>query len=489
MQVIARGGANMSISGQILDVLRGRARGPHLWASSSELASALPVSVSSIKRHLDALVRSGRLVRGGQARATRYRLATGADQPFAARYATYATYATYGRSIPGHASSSGASSVLAEPEPTPAFPMSSQAEKVLERLRRPVGVRDIVGYDRSFVDGYEPNRSFLLPPAIAESLAQRGRIPGQQPAGTYARKVLEPLLIDLSWSSSRLEGNRYSLLATEELFRSGLAAGAGGGDLDAVMLLNHKSAIEFMVDAVPEFGLTSAVVQNMHAVLMQDLLADADGLGKIRERVVNIRGTTYIPLQSPRELKDTFERILDKTRLIKNPVEAAFFVWVNLAYLQPFEDGNKRCSRLAANIPLMLYNNAPLSFLDVESHDYAYAMMSVYEHRDVSLAADLFVWAYERSIAKYAVLLDVTGVPDPVRLRFRDRLTEVIGAIVREGSRATAAIADAGLSESDIKIFGPMLAQELKILDLHNCARYRLALGQVRRWIEAGRPC
>jgi hypothetical protein len=106
----------------------------------------------------------------------------------------------------------------------------------------------------------------------------------------------------------------------------------------------------------------------------------------------------------------------------------------------------------------------------------------------VSLAADLFVWAYERSIGKYAVLVDVMGVPDPVRLRFRDSLTEVIGAIVREGSRAAAAIADAGLSESDIEIFRPMLAHELQILDVHNCARYRLTLGQVRRWIEAGRP-
>ncbi|KAG1244050.1 hypothetical protein G6F65_022025 [Rhizopus arrhizus] len=101
---------------------------------------------------------------------------------------------------------------------------------------------------------------------------------GQQPAGTYARRVLEPLLLDLSWSSSRLEGNRYSLLATQELFKRG----AAGTDLDAVMLLNHKAAIEFMIDAVPMHGLTSAVIGNLHAILMQHLLPNTRSLGRIR---------------------------------------------------------------------------------------------------------------------------------------------------------------------------------------------------------------
>jgi Fic family protein len=107
--------------------------------------------------------------------------------------------------------------------------------------------------------------------------------------------VLEQLLIDLSWSSSRLEGNRYTLLATEELFRSG----SREGDMDAVMLLNHKAAIEFMVDAVPEYGLSSPVIRNFHALLMQDLLDDVHSLGAIRQKVVNISDTTYVPSFPP----------------------------------------------------------------------------------------------------------------------------------------------------------------------------------------------
>lgn len=177
------------------------------------------------------------------------------------------------------------------------------------------------------MDDYVPNASFLLPENLAQALAGEGRMRGQQPAGTYAHKVLGPLLIDLSWSSSRLEGNRYSLLATEELFKHGTTA----SDLDAVMLLNHKAAIEFMIDAVPEYGLISAVIRNLHAILMQDLLADTNRLGNIRRKVVNISDTTYVPAQAPPLLEEMFEHIVDKARQVKNPVEAAFFLWVNLA--------------------------------------------------------------------------------------------------------------------------------------------------------------
>jgi Fic family protein len=233
---------------------------------------------------------------------------------------------------------------------------------------------------------------------------------GQQPAGTYARKVLEELLVDLSWSSSRLEGNRYSLLATRQLFSSGIS----NSDFDAVMLLNHKSAIEFLVDTIPTDALSTNLIRNLHAVLMWDLLANTEALGATRNKVVNISDTTYVPMQVPSVLQEMLENIVDKARLIKNAIEAAFFLWVNLAYLQPFEDGNKRTSRLAANIPLMLYNCAPLSFLDVDQQAYALAMMGVYEFSDVSLAVELFDWTYRRSLKKYAAVPKSIGALDRI---------------------------------------------------------------------------
>jgi Fic family protein len=307
---------------------------------------------------------------------------------------------------------------------------------------------------------------------------------GQQPAGTYARKVLEQLLIDLSWSSSRLEGNTYSLLATEELFKSG----APPADLEGVMLLNHKRAIEFLVDAVPSYGLTDSVIRNLHALLMQDLLADSAGLGAIRTKVVNISDTTYVPSQVPQLLQEMASLIIVKAQHIKNPVEAAFFLWVNLAYLQPFEDGNKRTSRLAANIPLMLYNCAPLSFLDVDPRDYAKAMLGIYELFDVTIAVELFAWTYRRSIRKYQVILESLGLPDAFRVRHREHLSEAVQRLVRERQPLQQAISNTGVPAEEVGAFGEMLEAELNALTPHNCARYRITLGEVQAWIERGRP-
>jgi Fic family protein len=361
---------------------------------------------------------------------------------------------------------------------------SAQARAVLDQLDRPLGARQHVTYQRQLVDGYVPNETFLLPRHLAEALAQEGGTQGQQPAGTYARKVLEQLLIDLSWSSSRLEGNTYSRLATERLFESG----ASPTDWEGIMLLNHKRAIEFLVDAAPVDGLTDGVIRNLHALLMQDLLADSAGLGAIRRKIVNITGTTYVPAQAPQLLEEMLARIVGKARLIKNPIEAAFFLWVNIAYLQPFEDGNKRASRLAANIPLLLYNCAPLAFLDVAQQDYARAMLGIYEFLDVTVAAELFAWTYRRSIRKYQVILEAMGAPDPFRTRHRERLAEAMQKIVRDGQRLPQAVDGLTLATGEVAAFEAMLVAELKALTPYNCARYRLTTAEVETWITRGRP-
>lgn len=442
----------MAVTEEILRVLREQVDTERPWMSSTELAVRLgTASLATVKRHLDALVRAGDVLRAGQRRGTRYSL-----------------------NLESH--------VAPAAEAPPSVLSAAQALK--NQLLQPLASRRPVTYQADFVLDYVPNQSFLLPEALAHALAAEGGMGGQQPAGTYARRVLEPLLIDLSWSSSRLEGNPFSLLATEELFKKGTA----DGDLDAVMLLNHKAAIEFLIEAVPEYGLIAGVIHNLHSLLMQDLLLDSAGLGTIRHKIVSISGTTYNPCQVPNQLQEMFELVLDKARQINNPVEAAFFLWVNLAYLQPFEDGNKRTSRLAANIPLMLYNCAPLSFLDIDAQDYAYAMMGVYEHCNVALAVELFESVYRRSIAKYGVQLAAMGLPDPVRLRLRSALGDAVGTVVRERRSIEQAMAAVELVESDVAIFRQMLVEELRALGIHNCARYRLTISQTQQWIDAGRP-
>lgn len=428
--------------------------------SSSEIHARVGGSYATVGRLLDKLIQAQALVRTGKARATRYFLPPAeVDAKETLRVTDLATATV-----------------------SPAW--SDKARSLLEVLNRPLGARTPVTYQRRFVDEYVPNESALLPPELADALAQEGGMQGQQPAGTYARKVLEQLLIDLSWSSSRLEGNTYSLLATEELFKSGDPP----TDWEGVMLLNHKRAIEFLVDAVPTYGLSDIVIRNLHALLMQDLLADIGGLGAIRSKVVNISGTTYVPSQVPQLLEEMLSQIVGKAQLVKNPVEAAFFLWVNLAYLQPFEDGNKRASRLVANIPLMLYNCAPLAFLDVDPHDYAKAMMGVYELLDATLAVELFAWTYRRSIRKYKVILEAMGSPDPFRVRHREHLSEAVQLVVSNGKPLGQAVVEVGVAAEDVELFGETLKAELEMLTVHNCARYRLTIREVQGWTERGKP-
>ncbi|HEX8610884.1 MAG TPA: Fic family protein [Telluria sp.] len=446
----------------LLQVLTNMATTGNEFVSSSQLVAATGSSKDAVKRMLSRLVSGGQVEVTGKARATRYRLPT--------------TSVALGQA----ATQMNANAVSTGDSP-PWRPASLQLR---QQLTIPLGARTPVTYRRQFVDDYKPNETFLLPPELAEELVALGHLPGRLPAGTYARKVLEQLLIDLSWSSSRLEGNRYTLLDTEKLFKSGAAA----TDSDAIMLLNHKAAIEFIVEAVPLQGLNTRLVRNTHAVLMHDLLVDAASLGTFRTKVVNLSGCTYIPSQVPAVLEEMFERIILKAQQIKNPLEAAFFLWVNLAYLQAFEDGNKRVSRIAANIPLMLYNQAPLSFLDVDREDYALAMMGVYEACDVSMAVDLFAWTYRRSQAKYQAVAGSLDAPDPFRVKYREALNEAVGSVVRRRQPMAEAISALALPAEDMPRFQELLAQELNILADFNCARYRLGMKETQAWIDEGRP-
>jgi Fic family protein len=425
------------------------------------LEEALGVSRPTINRDLRDLLAADFLQKQGDGRSTRY-VATALAE---------AALAMHSGSQASVGSKTG--------------PWSASSQILLELLHAPLGTRTPVGFDAGFVNGYTPNHSSLLPPQLSADLYHAGRSQDQQPAGTYAREVLEQLLIDLSWSSSRLEGNNKSLLDTKALFE--LGEQSGPLDVDTLMLLNHKSAIEFMVDAVPTEGVTAPVIVDLQAKLMRDLLRDARDIGSIRRRVVNIDGSVYTPSSVPLLLEEMLNTIVDKARHIRNPVEAAFFLWVNLAYLQPFADGNKRTSRLSANMPLMLYNCAPLSFLDVERADYATAMLGVYEQRNVAAAVDLFEFIYRRSIQKYSVLRASLSAPDPVRTKYRQALNELMQFVVIHGRQLDTAFAEVRVDKADSAALRQIANTELDQLEPYNCARYNLTRATTQRWIDAGR--
>jgi Fic family protein len=433
-------------------------------AAAGEIAAAVHVPRPTVNRALAALVRSGRILKGGVGPATRYTRMADAMPP----------------------TLTSDSSTQPLPSETSTLPPKSirEAQVLKTSLFRPLGVRTPVSYERAFVDGYRPNESSLLPRELAQSLYARARPEGQYPAGTVAIRVLEQLLIDLSWHSSHLEGNRKSLLDTRELF----ATGRGDpNDPDVTMLLNHKEAIEFMVDQAPLQGLTVPMVRNLHALLMQNLLEDPTAAGAIRRRVVRIDSSVYQPTHIPALLEEMLRVIVDKACDIRNPIEAAFFLWVDIAYLQPFEDGNKRTSRLAANLPLLMSNCAPLSFLDVEPEEYAYAMMGVYEERDVSLAVELFEATYLRSIDKYRAALQSFGVGTRLRTRYRAQLADAVRRVVA-GEELPDVTATLRIAAEDQADFTRTARAELAHLEVWNCGRYRISILEVERWIAAGRP-
>ena len=429
------------------------------WPAVTEVATQANVSVSTALRQLGRLADSGYVIMEGRARATRYSLVAG----------------------PRHAPDD---QINDQPDPpTGDIPWSPAAIALLQKLAAPMAAREPVSYRRAPLDGYRPGISSLLPPKLATELLAEGRWPDQQPAGTYARKVLEQLLVELSWSSSKLEGNTYSLLDTERLFQQG----AHGTDQDAVMLLNHKRAIEFLVDDGPMRGLTTSTVRNIHSLLMDGLMPEAQ-LGTIRATPVYITGTTFVPLQVPHALAELLDLIVAKARAIPNPIEAAYFLWVQIAYLQPFIDGNKRTSRICANIPLTLYNCSPLAFMEVDRHDYAQAMLGIYEFNDFSAATDLFVWTYRRSIKRYRAVLQSMGTPDQLAVRYREALTSAVSMIVGDGDTMDHAIAAQRLNHEDAAQFRALLDERLDALQPYNSARYRLSEERTRQWIDAGRP-
>ena len=194
----------------------------------------------------------------------------------------------------------------------------------------------------------------------------------------------------------------------------------------------------------------------------------------------------YQPLAIPQQLDQLFDQLLAKASEIRDPFEQSFFAMVHLPYLQPFEDVNKRVSRLAANIPFIQHNLAALSFVDVPERDYIDGLLGVHELRRIELARDVFAWAYERSCQRYIVVREALPRPDPLRLRNREQLTEVVSAIVRDDApiedAAIRALAAPIVDPADLEDFVAMAVSELSGLHEGNLVRYRLRPSELRRW-------
>lgn len=358
-----------------------------------------------------------------------------------------------------------------------------------EHLARPAKRRPRIGYSHAFLDDYRPNVSAYLSGDERNRLRGMGQLtPTPTPAGTHARRILDRLLIDLSWNSSRLEGNTYSLLDTKRLLEFSDPA-EGRDSRETQMVLNHKQAIEFLVESGDQVGCNRRTILNLHALLAEDLLPDPAAPGRLRTIPVGIEASAYRPLDIPAQVEETCDRLLATARQIDDPFEQALFCLVQLPYLQAFDDVNKRVSRLAANIPLIKHNLSPLSFNDVPRDYYTDAILLIYEQHDVRLMKKLFLWAYERSATRYGAIRQSVGEPDPFRVRHRASLRELVGGVIRDRLDIKSASARVAAWTVDVDSIDQARFRELaesELIGLHegNYARYRVSSADFDAWRE-----
>ncbi len=211
------------------------------------------------------------------------------------------------------------------------------------------------------------------------------------------RKEMERLGIDLSWKSSQIEGNTYSLLETERLLKEKQTA-SGKTKEEAVMLLNHKDALDFILD-VPEYlkDLTVGRIEEIHALLTKELGVERN----IRHRRVGITGTNYTPLDNEFQIREALE---DSVRLINgknNIFEKALLALALLSYIQAFTDGNKRTARIVSNGILIANCYCPISFRTVDSIDYKKAMLMFYEQNNIAAFKRIFIDQFLFAVKTY----------------------------------------------------------------------------------------
>lgn len=444
-------------SRQVLEAVASRPEGMGL--ADLVKALGLPKSRRRIQQTVRFLVRNGDLRMEGKTRGARYFLTTPQAEALATRDSDQEDYP----------------------------PLTPASKALRDEIRKPLSQRTPVGYKRTLLDSYRPNQTFYLPESTRTHLSGLGQPKVlEMKAGTYARQILERLLIDLSFNSSRLEGNTYSLLDTKRLVLSGQLP-QGKDAKETQMILNHKAAIEYLVEQAESIRFNVLTLQSLHALLSENLVGDPADSGRLRMGAVGITGTVYHPMEIPSQVEECFRQFLLLAGEIQDPFEQAFFALVHIPYIQPFIDVNKRTSRLAANIPFIRENLCPISFTDVPGDAYTDAVMAIYELNRIELLRDVFIWAYERSCKAYQVVQQALGEPDPFRLRYRDVIKVAVQQIVQQEMNPVQAqkwlvdLSDRVEADDRIRFFA-VVQTELSGLHEGNIVRYRLTEPEWQAW-------
>jgi Fic family protein len=211
------------------------------------------------------------------------------------------------------------------------------------------------------------------------------------------KKELDRLAIDLSWKSSQIEGNTYSLLETEHLLKEKHTA-SGKTKAEASMLLNHKDALDFIIEN-PGYvtPLTVACIEDIHSILVKELDVDRN----IRKRKVGISGTNYMPLDNEFQIKEALEDMCTLINKQEYVFAKALLALLLLSYIQAFADGNKRTARIISNAIFISNKYCPISFRTVDSIEYKKAMLIFYEQSNITAFKKIFIEQFEFAVKTY----------------------------------------------------------------------------------------
>jgi len=327
-------------------------------SSRDEIAkgTAFEGSEATLKRLIAVAVQNGDMVMEGKARATRYRLSAQAHLLMPLNLDTYFAQDVDERQVQ----------------------VAFNFELIREQLPH---VELFSNEEKAHLDGLQ---------------AEFRRHISEMTDNEY-RKEMERLGIDLSWKSSQIEGNTYSLLETERLLRESKTA-SGKTKEEAVMLLNHKDALRFILDN-PDYlqELTVSHIEDIHRLLTKELSVDRG----FRHRRVGITGTNYHPLDNEVQIREALRDTCDLINGKENIFEKALLTLVLLSYIQAFSDGNKRTARITSNAILIANGYCPLSFRSVDSIDYKKAMLIFYEQNNLYAFKQIFMEQFEFAVREY----------------------------------------------------------------------------------------
>ena len=318
--------------------------------------TAFKGSDATLKRMIAAGIKAGDIVAEGKARATRYRLS---------------------------------------PQAQLLMPLNLDTYFALEVDERQVHS----SYNFELINGLLAETSLFSDKELAhlDALQDEFRQHVNELTDNEYRKEMERLGIDLSWKSSQIEGNTYTLLETERLLRESKTA-EGKTREEAVMLLNHKDALSFILDN-PDYlqELTVSHIEDIHQLLTKDLSIDKG----LRRHRVGITGTNYHPLDNEFQIREAMREACELINSKSNIFEKALLTLVLLSYIQPFSDGNKRTARITSNAILIANDYCPLSFRSVDSIDYKKAMLIFYEQNSLYAFKQIFMEQFEFAVKEY----------------------------------------------------------------------------------------